>query len=411
LTVVDELPLPAGRVAVVRDAAGTLFGVPAVEGALRRAAPGEGLAESLVASLAAGTRRVGQFELVAWHAEPAFGEEAVTVDQTNESVVVGSLAVVKWIVRPTVGEHPAPHRLALLTAAGFRGMPRPWGLLLWHDPTTAGDEPALLASVAELAPAAQDGWDWAVEDGRAVARGELLAPYDLVPALSLGGLCADLHLALAAAGSRPATADEASSWHTAAVAALDEAIELAAGTEGSASSLLPGRHRAAGLLKGLAEGAGTPLIPVHGDLHVGQVLRSESATAERSRYLLTDFDGSPVLASSERLAPMPAALDVAGMTQSIDHVGRVVVRRTPDVDASVVMSWARRAQASFLDTYRRGLSAAGRSDLLDERLLASFRVQQECREHIYAARHLPHWSYVPEAAMPDLLDELSTDGG
>ena len=90
----------------------------------------------------------------------------------------------------------------------------------------------------------------------------------------------------------------------------------------------------------------------------------------------------------------------------MDHVGRIVVHRTPGVDADLVTGWARRAQAAFLDSYRGVLRAAGRTELLDERLLAAFRVQQECREHIYAARHLPHWSYVPEAAMPALLDEL-----
>jgi maltokinase len=322
---------------------------------------------------------------------------------------------VKWIVRPALGEHPAPHRLALLTAAGFAGMPRPWGLLLWHDPSAPAEQPALLASVAELVPGAQDGWDWAVQDGRAVARGELLAPYDLLPAVALGELCADLHLALATGGSRPATGDEARTWHGAALATLDEATDLAA-TDRS-STLPPLRARATTALRSLAYGAGTPLLPVHGDLHVGQVLRTADGPADGPRYLLPDFDGSPVLPAGERAAPMPAALDVAAMMQSIDHVGRIVVHRTPGVDADLVTGWARRAQAAFLDTYRASLRAAGRPELLDERLLAAFRVQQECREHVYAARHLPHWSYVPEAAMPALLDELdqpdqpATDGG
>ena len=34
-----------------------------------------------------------------------------------------------------------------------------------------------------------------------------------------------------------------------------------------------------------------------------------------------------------------------------------------------------------------------------------FRMQQVLREIIYAARHLPRWMYVPDAALPALLDE------
>jgi maltokinase len=32
-------------------------------------------------------------------------------------------------------------------------------------------------------------------------------------------------------------------------------------------------------------------------------------------------------------------------------------------------------------------------------------VQQECREYAYARRYLPHWRYVPDAALPALLEE------
>ncbi len=37
--------------------------------------------------------------------------------------------------------------------------------------------------------------------------------------------------------------------------------------------------------------------------------------------------------------------------------------------------------------------------------LRAFRTQQVLREIIYAAKHLPRWMYVPDAALPALLDE------
>jgi maltokinase len=65
--------------------------------------------------------------------------------------------------------------------------------------------------------------------------------------------------------------------------------------------------------------------------------------------------------------------------------------------------WIERAQQVFLEAYRSALRSAGRADLLDEALLTPFQVQQECREYAYAGRYLPHWRYVPDAALPALL--------
>ena len=143
---------------------------------------------------------------------------------------------------------------------------------------------------------------------------------------------------------------------------------------------------------------GTPVQPIHGDLHVGQILRWAGG------YAVNDFDGNPVLPSRcDRLTNQPVARDVAGMLQSLDHVGRVAVRHAPDADADVVETWIHEARQRFLETYRRLLHDHEREELLDERLLVPFAVEQECREYVYAARHLPRWLYVPDAALPALL--------
>jgi maltokinase len=399
LAVLDELALAGGcRVLVVRDAAGVQFTVPVTGPGTHRARPGDGVAAALVGLLGPGPARIGSFEVVRRYAAPATGEEAVTADQTNESVVVGGAAVVKWTLRPTTDPHPAPHRLAQLTAAGFTGMPRLWGLVLWHDPRRPGSEPVLLATVTDYLPGAADGWEWAVADLRAVAAGAVTPPDDTAAAEEMGRLTAALHLGLAGSGTRPATQAEVAGWQARALADLERALEVVTGPEGARLSGDADRVRVR--LAPLAAGAGTPVGAGHGDLHVGQVLRAGG------RYLVTDFDGNPVLAPAERAAPAPAALDVAGMLQSLDHVARVVLQRTPGVDAEAVLDWVPRAQAEFLLAYRSRLDAAGRGHLLDTRLLGAFRVQQEVREHLYAVAHLPHWRYVPAAALPALLDEL-----
>ena len=168
---------------VVRDAAGVLYTVPVTGPGTDRAGPGDGVAAALVGLLGPGPARVGSFELVRRYAAPATGEQAVTADQTNESVVVGGAAVVKWTVRPTTDPHPAPHRLA--AADGGR---------LHRDAAAVG--PAAVARPAPgrlragacsrrsatTCPAPTDGWEWAVDDLRAVAAGDVRPPDDTAPA-------------------------------------------------------------------------------------------------------------------------------------------------------------------------------------------------------------------------------------
>ena len=419
LRLLDALPLGERlAVAVVADSEGGRWTVPIViANGLRRARPGDGVAAALAsvlgspgalapaqadaaqAALARGDPAQGSpFSLMSWHGERVTGERAVTVDQTNESVIAGEAAVVKWAVRlPAAGEpeQPAFSRLAALASAGFPDTPRPWGVLRWHGP----DGPVALATVTSYLPGALDGWDWAVADVTALARGGSTLAQARQPAARLGTLTAGLHAALAAAGVEPGTPADGERWRRRAEADLAEAA-TAGGPEGARLAARAGALRAA--FTGLRQAAGTPLIDVHGDLHVGQILRWAGPDGGHA-YAVTDFDGNPVLPPADRARRAPAALDVAGMLASLDHAGRVVLHHHPDADAGAVRAWITAAQQDFLAAYRAGLAAAGRSGLLDERLLWPLRLHQEVREHVYAMHHLPHWRYVPDAALADLI--------
>ena len=403
---VDALPLGAGRwLAVVADDRWRTYPVPLVaDGAdVRRATVGDGIAEALVALLTRGSRREGPFVVTAWHGEPAHGERPVTVDQTNESVVVGERAVVKWSFVAEPGPHPAPTVLAELERSRFAGTPRPWGFVEWRP--GGGAAPRLLASVAAYLSDVTDGWSWAVDDLRAAV--EQGSPEPVVESgTSTGELVAQLHLATAG-HARPAAPEEVADWRAGAEADLERALAVSGGP---AHSLLAGHRNR--LLSSLAAGwdeAGARdvlVTRVHGDLHVGQLLRRPAAgSSGRHRYVVTDFDGNPVVAPESRLALRPAALDVAGMVQSLQHVALVLRHHEPHHDAAAVATMAHAMQEAFLAGYRATTAGAGLRGLLEPALLRPFRLQQVCREFVYAATHLPRWEYVPLAALPMLLDE------
>ena len=119
---------------------------------------------------------------------------------------------------------------------------------------------------------------------------------------------------------------------------------------------------------------------------------------------MTDFDGNPVLDAPQRMLPIPAALDVAGMTQSLVHAGIVAAKYTSLEPAALAAADAA-GRTAFLDAYTDRLRRLGHGDLYDPRPLTAFRMQQVLREIVYAARHLPRWRYVPDAALPALLHE------
>lgn len=364
-----EGPQGSLRHLLVEDARGVRYGVPAVVTAtrVRRAGPGDGAAAALVPG-----------------GSPA-EERGVPVDQTNELVVVGDTVIVKWYLHPSREDTVALERLDLLSAAEFTGTPSVVDRIVAEDGSP-------LALVTEFLPSAQDGWEWLVEDVRVMAHGDSADVLD--PVRALAELVGRMHVAFARAGVVRASADDVNGWLVSALADADGA-RLDPDTD----------TRVRARLAPIGEATGTPLIPIHGDLHVGQVLRVPGP-----RYYVIDFDGNPLQPLEERRAPAPAARDVAGMLASLDHVGRVVIHRTADLTEdgrSRVLEWIPQAQRAFLAGYVRILESASLRDLLDDALLVPFMVDQECREYVYAAQYLTHWRYVPDAALPPLLSKES----
>ncbi|WP_067183304.1 hypothetical protein [Microtetraspora niveoalba] len=357
----------------------------------------EGVTGAVVRALAEGVTPPLPFSVRAFRALPAppAGERAITVDQTNHSVIAGESVVVKWFPRPSRAPQPAPDLLAHLS--GFSRTATPYAAIYWED--------ALVALVTAYLPEARDGWEWCVDEAEAGRTGF---------AAELGALAAELHLAMAspspvfpdpvrlappAPGERPdghgpasagPTSDEtaAGAWAERAEEALRDALALTDGDDGVwLASREPELRRE---LAPLAAAGRTPLIRIHGDLHVGQILRW------RDGYAVVDFDGNPTVSAATPGggAFQPAARDLAQLTTSVEHVGQVAILRRGSAPERVA-AWVAEARDAIVDAYRTGLAEAGRSDLLDPSLVRPFEVEQECRELIYAARHLPRWRYAP----------------
>ena len=386
----DQLDVGLGRWLLVLEDASRCFTSALVEEGegFRRARSGDGIAEELLARAVTGRgserstfRRLGAVA-------PWKGERPIEVYQSNESIVVGGKAVVKRFVWITPGNERPMLLPAHLEAAGFEEMPAPLGNASWRHP----DGVAPLASIATYLPRARDGWDWYVELLERSFDGRSADPVE--PAAALGAITARLHVALATPTDvlpAPTVAAEehaVAEWRRNAEADLDGALSV---TDDEGSRL---RERAERIREELLElrSRETVTIPIHGDLHVGQFLRWEGGLA------VSDLDGDP-LGPGNLFGP--PARDVASLVQSLDHVGRIVERRR----GGTVAGWIKDASDACLRAYRGELADHEASFLFDERLLRPLRVAQELHELIYAARYLPEWRYVPDRALPALLEE------
>jgi maltokinase len=295
-------------------------------------------------------------------------ERPIGIDQSNTSYVVGERVVVKLFRRLWPGTHPEVELVEHLTGK-VDSVPAFLGAVEWR-----GHAVALLQ---EFVPGGRDGWSWC---GDAVLAG------DVTPIGDLGGLSAELHAALAALGAAPALPDALHGWRDAAGKQLDRVLDIVPAEV--ASELRAAEPRIRAELDALAAPAEPPVLQrVHGDFHIGQILRAAD------RLFVLDFEGEPTRPVAQRAAPGTALRDVAAMLRSFDHLGRFVERERGGTTGRVER-WIAAARSAFLDAYGP----------VDSTLLRALEFEKACYEFVYAAGFDPSWVYAPRAGMRWLLE-------
>ena len=139
-------------------------------------------------------------------------------------------------------------------------------------------------------------------------------------------------------------------------------------------------------------------IRIHGDLHLGQMLRVSSG------WMVLDFEGEPNRTPSERREPSTPLRDVAGMLRSFDYAAAVALaeRARPDSEDWERMmaygdAWAQANRDAFWSAY---LETIGDSALLPSPGAAmvtrrAFEVHKAAYEVGYELGHRPSWVRIP----------------
>lgn len=362
--------------------------------------------------------------------DPPRAVSRVAGEQTNTTVIYDSRVVLKLFRRVERGANPEFEIADFLTRhTDFRGVPRLLGSIAYEGPA---EGPATLAVAREFVPNQGDAWtatlgrlvDYfaaAQESLEAEGTGDgafarALADADAEEARRLGALTGQLHTALASAAD-PALAPEAVStaevvaWREGMQAYLDRVMQtLASVHETLTPAVRDLAHRTLESVPRLRESltaldalgaAAVAKIRVHGDYHLGQVLKAGGG------FQILDFEGEPARPLAERRAKQCALKDVAGMLRSFAYAAEsglaaasVASSEARERLAPWAERWEERVQAAFLEgylaeTWQRGVGflPSDRDGL--EAALRAFTVDKAVYELQYELDHRPAWVRIP----------------
>ncbi|WP_316748704.1 maltokinase N-terminal cap-like domain-containing protein [Streptomyces herbicida] len=297
----------------------------------------------------------------------------ITAEQSNSSVVYGDTFILKLLRRIVPGVNPDLEIPLALAHEGCARVPAPTAWLL-ADTAEPAQEPYVLAVLQPFVRGATDGWELAL---RELAKGEDFT----AEARALGRATAEVHTALARALP---TATLGHVQLRLLVDGMVERLEAAVQAVPTLGPYEPGLRSAYEALADLAaEGRTWTAQRVHGDLHLGQCLRSPSG-----QWSLIDFEGEPARPLAERRMPQPTVRDIAGMLRSFDYAAHSTTPPAP--------GWAASCRAAYCSGYAE---VAGRDPRTDPVLLRAHETDKAVYEVVYEARHRPDWLPVPMSAV------------
>jgi maltokinase len=311
----------------------------------------------------------------------------IGVEQSNTSVIYGQEYILKIYRRPAPGNSRDLDLHRALRAAGSTHIAEPLGAV--HGVSAA--DPVVLAFLQRFLGDAVEGWATATASVR-----DLLAEADLHAdevggdfageASRLGAAVAEVHADLAAhLGSEVVgpdqIADEVDAMHARLDAALGEVPELREHSD---------------VLRAAFDDVRTLDVPVtvqqvHGDLHLGQVLRSTKG------WVLIDFEGEPATDAAARLVPRSPLRDVAAMLRSFDYAAFHLLAGAEEDRQLLTRAteWSDRNRTAFCEGYAKVTT----DPRTQETLLRAFELDKAVYEVAYEHHNRPDWLAIPLTAI------------
>ncbi len=369
-----------------------------------------------------------------------------SAEQSNTSILYDGRMIMKLFRRLQPGQNPDIEIGRFLTeVARFpRIAPFLGDITLTFSNRNEAGEPIATAMLQELVENEGDGWQWTLEElarfyesvaGCPPPSSEGLAPsftqqapppsearehawLYLEAAALLGRRTAEMHLALAtdtndeAFRAEPFAQEDLEADARRIEAQINNTLAavkvriftLKDETADDAGMILSRRielfARASAIMAATASGQ---RIRIHGDYHLGQVLRA------KNDFVLLDFEGEPARPLAERRRKQCPLKDVAGMLRSFSYAAAAgldqYVQRHPDRQKALEpwsKLWQNAMSTEFLRAYRQ--TAAAKPGLLPEpeqagALLNAYLLEKALYELLYELNNRPAWVRIPLAGI------------
>lgn len=365
-----------------------------------------------------------------------------SAEQSNSSIIFGDRLILKLFRKQQEGPNPdCEIGRYLAEKAHFERIPPFAGSIEY---IREGAENSTLAMLQGLVPNQGDGWQWTLtelqrffEQAAPVAfpaeaglvTGKSLMDLSDAPpvevardqfglyldsAAVLGRRTAEMHLALACPSDDPvfgtkmmtaADLQELAKELEAHAAHVFDRLKqslskLPDDMVEQAGLVLSRRRQLLGMFRELeTRGISAGRARIHGDYHLGQVLRV------KSDYVIIDFEGEPARSLAERRAKQSPLKDVAGMLRSFFYAAWVGLQnytaRRPDDSAKIAqwaILWERATSAEFLRAYRE---TSGSASFLPPEpgafavLLDAYLLDKVLYELLYELNNRPAWVGIP----------------
>ncbi|MGO7335507.1 maltose alpha-D-glucosyltransferase [Rhizobium leguminosarum] len=358
----------------------------------------------------------------------------LSAEQSNSSLLVGDVAMIKLIRHIFPGIHPEVEMTRYLTRAGYDHTAPLLGEVAHTD--SSGRRSTLIIVQGAIRNQG-DAWNWMLNNLRRgadelVLNDPAVQPDDdvfqsLISFVAMVGLrLGELHVVLAAK-----TGDEAFSPVVSGDSEVEAMKKAVSGEVAYAMSKLDEREQnadpaidllAAPLLERrseLAELAGTLaescrhtlMTRTHGDFHLGQILVSEGDA------VIIDFEGEPAKNLTERRAKTNPLRDVAGLLRSLSYLvataqldNDAVIEHDNEVRREAIARFGRNAEEAFLDAYSQAVSVSKELDMPPDqrrRVLDAFLLEKAAYEIAYEARNRPKWLPIPLSGLTEIVSRLA----
>ena len=322
----------------------------------------------------------------------------LTAEQSNTSLVYGEESILKVFRRVSPGPNPDLEVTSALNRLGSPHIAEPYGSI----ETVMDGGGTTLGILSKFLRTATDGWTLAATSVRDLYARDLYES-DTVSAAEAGGdfsgeahrlgvATAEVHQDLARAFGTEDLLPEA----------LHETAEQMYRRLDLAAAAVPELARYVDMIGNVYSALGkitepVPAQRVHGDYHLGQVMRTETG------WILLDFEGEPATPLAQRRARSSPLRDVAGMLRSFEYAARFQLLTNPDADQlhDAASEWSRRNSNAFCAGYAEG---GGLDPVANEVLLRALTLDKAVYEVMYEARHRPSWLQIPLESLADFPD-------